>query len=211
VMPITTRVKLTVRISNNEYQDALFYVVNDTPTKDIITSFVLGRTFLNMSGLCYDYTTDTLFDKNDMSKVYMKISNGKIVTKEQGESKSEIIPLCSFVTNNDTYTNIDTCRYNNMLCDIKGGKDLRTNPTNRKVMITSKKVTNIKQKIINNHKKVNNSNNKSKPINNHASISLRDKIRSHRDKIKNKNKDITDLSNDNDIPTNINDSNDDVQ
>ena len=158
VMPITTRVKLTVRISNNEYQDALFYVVNDTPTKDIITSFVLGRTFLNMSGLCYDYTTDTLFDKNDMSKVYMKISNGKIVTKEQGESKSEIIPLCSFVTNNDTYTNIDTCRYNNMLCDIKGGKDLRTNPTNRKVMITSKKVTNIKQKVINNHKKVSNSN-----------------------------------------------------
>ena len=72
VMPITSRVRLTVRISNNEYQDALFYVVNDTPTKDIITSFVLGRTFLNMSGLCYDYTTDTLFDKNDVSKVYIK-------------------------------------------------------------------------------------------------------------------------------------------
>ncbi|MBS1650721.1 MAG: DDE-type integrase/transposase/recombinase, partial [Bacteroidetes bacterium] len=104
-MPILSRVKLTVRIGESEYQDALFYVVSDTPSKDIITSFVLGRTFLNMSGLCYDYKHDLLYDKNNKHKQYMKILNGKIITKEQGERKSEIVPLCSYVTNNN---NINT-------------------------------------------------------------------------------------------------------
>ena len=32
-MPILSRIKLTVRIGENEYQDALFYVVSDTPIK----------------------------------------------------------------------------------------------------------------------------------------------------------------------------------
>ena len=106
-MPILSRIKLTVRIGENEYQDALFYVVSDTPSKDIITSFVLGRTFLNMSGLCYDYKNDLLYDKNNKHKEYMKILNGKIITKEQGESKSEIVPLCSIITNNNVINTDD--------------------------------------------------------------------------------------------------------
>ena len=50
-----------------------------------------------MSGLCYDYKNDLLYDKNNKHKEYMKILNGKIITKEQGESKSEIVPLCSLL------------------------------------------------------------------------------------------------------------------
>ena len=111
MIPIKSRVKITVKISDDEYQDVVFYVVSDTPTKDIVCSFILGRTFLSTSGLCYDNELDILFNKNKPDKTYMKVLNGRI-TSELGE-RPDIKPLSD--TNNKKIRNINL---NNILVEV---------------------------------------------------------------------------------------------
>jgi transposase InsO family protein len=101
-IPIKTRVRLSVKLAEYFSQDALFYVVSDSPSRDITVSFVLGRTFLGMSGLCYDYGRDMLFDPNHTNTAYMRVKDGRIYSEQGG--KSDIAPLCSLhssVTHSD--------------------------------------------------------------------------------------------------------------
>ena len=137
MIPIKSRVKLSVRVSEDEYQDAVFYVVSNTPTRDIIASFVLGRTFLSMSGLCYDNKTDILFNKHNTDKIYMKVLNGKISSTEQGECPTDIIPLCTTITCDNISNDTITCNND------------KNNIINHNNMITSdiKKVTVINKKV----------------------------------------------------------------
>jgi hypothetical protein len=71
---------------------------------DMITGFILGRTFLSTSHLCYDYTKDILYNKNNKSKQYIKVLNGKFVTVEQGgRSVTELVPVCSTFTHEKSH------------------------------------------------------------------------------------------------------------
>ena len=95
-MPIKSRVLIHVNISNDEYVDTLMYVVTDTNDMDMVTGFVLGRTFLSATKLCYDYTQDIFYNKNDRSKRYINVVNGKFITVEQGGKRvTEIVPAGS--------------------------------------------------------------------------------------------------------------------
>ena len=145
MIPIKSRVKLSVRVSENEYQDTVFYVVSNTYTKDIIASFVLGRTFLSMSGLCYDNENDVLFNKSNINKIYMKVLNGKISTLEQEECQSDIIPLCTTIVDNDNNTNVNF--YSNDIIN-------KTIDMEKKVPSVEKVPTYISD-VINNNKKKN--------------------------------------------------------
>jgi len=104
-MPIETRVRLSVAIAKNIYRDALFYVVTDTPSRDMISSFVLGRTFLSTAKLCYDYEKDILFNKHNIHQQYITIYNGRFITQGQGERKrSEIVPISPIVTTSSDFS-----------------------------------------------------------------------------------------------------------
>ena len=169
MIPIYSRVKITVRVSETEYQDAVFYVVSNTPTLDIISSFVLGRTFLSISGLCYDNKHDILFDKNNTNKVYMKVLNGKIVSSKREHSNSDIIPLCAIMScdNIDNNINVNTYQYQTNRTKIK---------VNKKVTTTDKKVP-----IYNKNEILNNNNNKKKDNNHKMKLKHRQDKNKQRD------------------------------
>jgi transposase InsO family protein len=83
--------KLRVRISDEDYCDTVFMLVEDTASRDICTDVILGRTFLARTGLCIDLATNRLFDATNTDKQYMSMEDGRMTREHRNGRRVSVV------------------------------------------------------------------------------------------------------------------------